>query len=203
VTATRLAACRNDIELLLDGRWLRLGCCVVVKANVRVLAYFGGPLKVKPQVTRRKHLHVRDRPHVVHRRVTGVARGTDLPYFVRPLTARADPGRCVGPLPHIHRSPHSRGAGTRMSTLFGRALRCRHVGIQTGRTGQPIRCRIDRNDGDRIPVARPGTSSSPRHPESAWCCRGRALRARAVFYGVGNAGAGNGARSRGPNCARR
>jgi hypothetical protein len=79
VTATRLAACRMDIELLLDGWWLRWGCCVVVKANVRVFAYFGGPLKVKPQVTRRKHLHVRDRPHVVHRRVTGVARGGDLP----------------------------------------------------------------------------------------------------------------------------
>jgi hypothetical protein len=124
-------------------------------------------------VTRRKHLHVRDRPHVVHRRVTGVARRTDLPYFVRPFTARFDPGRCVGPFPHTHLCPTRGGpepacrpssggryaAGMSEYSLDGLVNQFAVVLTAMTETESLLR--------DRVRTVRLGTQSQPRVAEVA------------------------------------
>jgi hypothetical protein len=110
------------------------------------------------------------------------------------------PGRCLGRPPTSTDSPpNSPGARTCTPTPFGRALRCWYVRIQSGRTDQPIRCRLDRNDGERISVARPDTESSPQRPVSAICCRCGArptptisYTSPAFSYGIGDTGSGSG-----------
>ena len=117
------------------ARWLRSGCGVVVKANVRVLAYFDGSLKGKALVTRRKHLHVRDRTRrcspkghrsCVGRRICHSLFGSRLRRSARsvPRTPRAAPDFPIGGSPgrpdlHNPRSARRYDAGMSEYSLDG------------------------------------------------------------------------------------